>query len=59
MADKIPLKYENAEHKPFGPGDTIDPRFYDLLSKLVPGEGVQITRNPDGTITITNTCCGD
>lgn len=59
MADKIPLKYENAQHTPFVAGDTIPTWAYDLLAKLIPGEGVEITRNPDGTITITNTCCGD
>lgn len=59
MADKIPLKYEDAQHKPFESGDTIPSWAYDLLAKLIPGEGVEITRNSDGTITITNTCCGD
>ena len=57
MAVKNPVKYENAEHLPFEPGDTLPPNVLNLAQYIVAGDGIDVTENPDGSVTITNTCC--
>ena len=57
MADKTPLKYEDAQHKPFEPGDTIPDSFFDLRGLIHAGEGFTVTEDGQGRVTITNTCC--
>lgn len=75
MATKNPLKYENAQHLPFEPGDTVPREVLDidnilnqyfndnllqyLSNLLIAGNGITITPGPGGTLIITNTCCDD
>lgn len=59
MAEKTPLKYESGEHTPFVPGDTVPAWTLNLAARIQAGDGIQVTPNPDGTITVTNLCCGD
>lgn len=57
MANIIPLKCANNQHKPMVPGeDKIDS---SLLPNLIAGEGIQITKDANGDFVITNLCCDD
>lgn len=57
MAEKNPIKYEGQRHRPFQPGDTLPASTLNLAALLEAGEGIQLVVNPDGTVTIVNTCC--
>lgn len=59
MADKTPLKYENAQHKPFEPGDTIPDSLFDLRGLIRAGAGFEVTEDAQGRVKISNTCCRD
>lgn len=57
MANIIPLKCADNQHKPMVPGeDKIDS---SLLPNLIAGEGIQITKDANGDFVITNLCCDD
>lgn len=57
MPDQLPIKYEDARHTPFAPGDTVPGPTLALAARLRAGHGIAITADADGVITIANTCC--
>ena len=57
MPDQLPIKYEDARHTPFAPGDTVPGPALALAQRLRAGHGIAITAEADGVITIANTCC--
>ena len=57
MPDQLPIKYDDAHHAPFAPGDTVPATTLALALRLRAGHGIVITADPDGGITIVNTCC--
>jgi hypothetical protein len=59
MPDRTPIKYEDARHAPFAPGDTVPASSLALAQRLRAGHGIEISADADGGITITNTCCPD
>lgn len=58
MADKFPVKCANDAHRPFAADDQVPPQVIGLGLNVLPGDGITITKNPDGSIRIINTCCG-
>ncbi len=57
MPNQNPIKYANGQHVPFAPDDTVPTATLALAQRLRPGEGIAITADADGGITIINTCC--
>lgn len=58
MATKTPVKCANDAHRPFAADDTVPPAVVGASLNVLPGNGITIVINPDGTIRLINTCCG-